>query len=85
MEYIAILKGLARITNVALLVRPMVHMSHLVLLISEVFPARLAALPYLLHSNVTKLQDNLLTKPSVFYYLPIVSCNLVLIKLFLLL
>ena len=27
--------------------------------------------------NITQLLANLLTKPSVFYYLPIVSCNLV--------
>ena len=60
-------------------------MSHfLVLLILEFFPARLAALPYVLDSNVTQLLSNLLTKPSVFYYLSIVSCNLVVIKLLLL-
>ena len=41
---------------------------YLVLLILEFFPVRLAALPYGLDSNVTKLLANLLTKPSVFYY-----------------
>ena len=58
---------------------------YLVLLILEFFPARLATLPYGLDSNVTQLLANLLTKPSVFYYLPSVSCNLVSIKLLLLL
>ena len=63
-----------------------VYMSHyLVLLILEFLPARLATLPYGLDSNVTQLLANMLTKPSVFYYLPIVSCNLVSIKLLLLL
>ena len=63
-----------------------VYMSHyLVLLILEFLPARLATLPYGLDSNVTQLLANLLTKPSVFYYLPIVPCNLVSIKLLLLL
>ena len=52
-------------------------MSHyLVLLILEFLPARLAKLPYGLDSNVTQLLANLLTKPSVFYYLSIVPCNL---------
>ena len=37
-----------------------------------------------LDSNVTQLLANLLTKPCVSYYLPIVSCNLVSIKLLLL-
>ena len=61
-------------------------MSHyLVLLILEFLPARLATLLYGLDSNVTQLLNNLLTKPSVFYYLPIVPCNLVSIKLLLLL
>ena len=61
-------------------------MSHyLVLLILEFIPARLATLPYGLVSNVTQLLANLLTKPSLFYYLPIVSCNLPSIKLLLLL
>ena len=61
-------------------------MSHyLVLLILELFPARLATLPYGLDSNVTQLLANLITKPSVFYYLPIVPCNIVSIKLLLLL
>ena len=46
---------------------------------------RLATLPYGLDSNVTQLLANLLTKPSVFYYLPIVPYNLVSIKLLLLL
>ena len=60
-------------------------MSHyLVLLILEFLPARLAMLPYGLDVNVTQLLANLLTKPSVFYYLPIVPCNLVSIKLLLL-
>ena len=58
---------------------------YLVLLILEFLPARLAVLPYGLDSNVTQLLANMLTKPSVFYYLPIVSCNLVSIKLLLLL
>ena len=58
---------------------------YLVLLILEFFPARLATLPYGLDSNVTQLPANLLTKPSVFYYLSYVSCNLVSIKLLLLL
>ena len=58
---------------------------YLVLLILEFFPARLAMLPYGLDSNVTQLLANLLTKPSVFYYLPIVSCNILSIKLLLLL
>ena len=63
-----------------------VYMSpYLVLLILECFPARLATLPFGLDSNVTKLLANLLTKPTVFYYLPIVPCNLVPIKLLLLL
>ena len=45
-------------------------------------PARLATLPYVLDSNVTKPLDYLLTKPSVFYYfLLIVSFNLVSIKI----
>ena len=57
---------------------------YLVLLILEFFPARLAPLPYVLDSNVTQLLANLLTKPSEFYYLPIVPCNLVSIKLLLL-
>ena len=57
-------------------------MSHyLVVLILEVLPARF----FLLDSNVTQLLANLLTKPPVFYYLPIVFCNLVSIKLLLLL
>ena len=48
---------------------------YLVLLfILEFFPARLCTLPYGLDENVTKLLANLLAKPSVFYYLPIVSC-----------
>ena len=58
---------------------------YLVLLILEFLPARLATLPNGLDSNVTQLLANMLTKPSVFYYLPIVSCNLVSIKLLLLL
>ena len=60
-------------------------MSHyLVLLILEFLPARLATLLYMLDSNVTQLLANMLTKPSVFYCLPIVPCNLVSIKLLLL-
>ena len=58
---------------------------YLVLLILEFIPARLATLPYGLDSNVTQLLANLLTKSSVFYCLPIVPCNLVSIKLLLLL
>ena len=58
---------------------------YLVLLILELFTARLATLPYGIASNVTQLPANLLTKPSIFYHLPIVSCNLVSIKLLLLL
>ena len=57
---------------------------YLVLLILEFLSARLAMLPYGLDSNVTELLANLLTKPSVFYYLSIVSCNLLSIKLLLL-
>ena len=61
-------------------------MSHyLVLLILEFLPARLSTLPYGFDSNVTQLLANLLTKSSVFYYLPIVPCILVSIKLLLLL
>ena len=61
-------------------------MSHyLVLFILEFLPARLAMLLYGLDSNVTRLVANLLTRPSVFYYLPIVPCNLVSIKWLLLL
>ena len=52
----------------------------IVLLILEFFPAGLATLLYGLDTNVTKLLANLLTKTSVFYYLPIVSCKLVSIK-----
>ena len=55
--------------------------SFLVILILEFFSARLATQPYGLDSNVTKLLANLLTEPSVFYHLPIVSCNLVSIKI----
>ena len=58
---------------------------YLALLIFEFFPARLATLPHGLNSNITQLLASMLTKPSVFYYLPIVSCNLVSIKLLLLL
>ena len=62
------------------------NMSHyLVLLILEFLPARLATLPYGLDSNVTQQLANMLTKPCVFYYLPIVPCNLDSIKLLLLL
>ena len=61
-----------------------VYMSHyLVLLILEFLPARLARLPYGLDSNVKQLLANLLTKPSIFYYLPIVPCNPVSVKLLL--
>ena len=57
-------------------------MSHYqVQLIFEFLPVRLTTLPYGLDLNVTQLLANLFTKPSVFYYLPIVSCNLVSIKL----
>ena len=59
-----------------------VYMSHYpVLHMLEFLPARLATLPYGLYSNVTQLLANMLTKPSVFYYLSIVPCNLVSIKL----
>ena len=54
---------------------------YLVVLIWEFFPARLTTLPHRLDSNITQLLANLLTKPCVFYYLPIVSCNLVSIKI----
>ena len=57
---------------------------YLVLLILDFFPVRLATLPHGLNSIITQLLANL-TKPSVFYYLPIVSCNLVSIELLLLL
>ena len=51
-----------------------VYMSpYLVRLILEFLPARLATLPYGLDSNVTQLLANMLTKPSVFYYL--LSCQ----------
>ena len=53
---------------------------YLVLLILEFFAARLAVLHYGLDSNVTQLLAKLFTKPSVFYYLPIVSCNLFPVK-----
>ena len=57
---------------------------YLVLLILEFLPTRLATLPYWLDSNVTQLLANMLTKASVFYYLPIIlSCILVSIKLLL--
>ena len=58
---------------------------YLALLILEFFPARLGRLPHGLDSNVSQLLANLLTNPSVFYYLPIVSYNLVSIKLLVLL
>ena len=58
---------------------------YLVLLIYKKNPARLVYATPWLDSNITQLLANLLTKPSVFYYLPIVSCNLVSIKLLLLL
>ena len=60
-------------------------MSPYLLLILEFFPARLATLPYGQDLNVAQQVADLLTKPSVFYYLSIVSCNLVSIKLLLLL
>ena len=50
---------------------------YLVLVILEFFPARLATLPHGLDANITQLLANLLTKPSVVYYLLIVFCNLV--------
>ena len=53
-------------------------------LIVKSFTARLTTLPYGLDSNVTQLLANMLTKPTVFYYLPTVPCNLVSIKLLLL-
>ena len=55
------------------------------LLILEFLPVLLATLPNGLDSNVTQLLANLLNKLSVCYYLPIVSSNLVSIKLLLLL
>ena len=58
---------------------------YLVLLILEFLPARLATLPHGLDSNVTQLLANMLTKLFIFYYFPIVPCNLVSIKLLLLL
>ena len=58
---------------------------YIVLLILEFHSARLATLPYGLGSNVTQLLANLLTKPSVFCYLPIVYGNHVSIKLLLIL
>ena len=49
-----------------------VYMSpYLVLLVSDFFPARFATPAHGLDSNVTQLLANLLTKSSVFYYLPI--------------
>ena len=63
-----------------------IYLSHyLLLLMLEFLPAWLAMLPYGLDSNVTQLLPNILTKPSVFYYSPIIPCNLVSIKLLLLL
>ena len=58
---------------------------NIVLLIFQKNPVQLATLPHGLGSNINQLLANLLTKPSVFYYLSIVSCNLVSIKLLLLL
>ena len=58
---------------------------YLVLLSLEFLPARLATLPYGLDSIVTQLLANLLTNQSVFYYLSIVSCNLVSIKILIIL
>ena len=58
---------------------------YLVILILEFFPARLATQPHWLDLNTTQLLANLLPKPSVFYYLSIVPCNLVSIKSLLLL
>ena len=72
------------VNNSKLIIVVYIYISHyLVLLILEFLPARLATLPYGLDSNVTQLLAILLTKPSVFYYLSIVPCNLVLIKLLL--
>ena len=45
-----------------------------VLLLLEFLPARLTTLPYGLDSNVTQILANMLTKPTVFYNFPIVSC-----------
>ena len=56
---------------------------YLVLLILEFLPARLATLPYGLDSNVTQLLENMLTYPSIFYYLPSIFYYLVSIKLLL--
>ena len=50
------------------------------LLIFDFFLAQLAMLPYGRDSNGTKLLANLLTKPFIFYYIPIVLCNLISIK-----
>ena len=58
---------------------------YLVLLILEFLLARIGTLPHGIDSNITQLLANLLTKPSVFYYLPIVSCYLASIIFFLLL
>ena len=46
-------------------------------LTSEFFPARLAMLPYVLDSYVTKLLPTCLRSHLYFIFLPIVSCNLV--------
>ena len=63
-----------------------VHSEILIIYINYLnIPARLATLPYGLDPNVTQLLANMLTKPSVFYCLPIVPCNLVSIKSLLLL
>ena len=43
--------------------------------------ARFAMLPYGLDSNVTKRLGNLLTMPSVFIIFPTLPCNLVSIKI----
>ena len=50
------------------------------LLIFDFFLAQLAMLPYGRDSNGTKLLGNLLTKPSAFYCIPIVLCNLISVK-----
>ena len=80
-ELIVIHKQLLRKTTSIDLVFTSVSM--LTMLITYV--SEIAMLPYGFDSNVTKLLANLLTKPSVFYYLPLVSRNLVSIKLLLLL
>ena len=51
------------------------------LLILDFFPDRLAELPYGLDSNVTKLYSQPINQAICILFLPIESCNLVSIKI----